>query len=133
MAPDGDGTTLYVSPQVERLLGYRQKKWLQQPDIWMELLHTDDREQTLAAYDLHNETGEPWSREYRLIASDGRAVWFRDEATLARERTANRSRGRASGWTSPPRSEPRKRCVAHDDLEQRVRIERRSWRTRTSS
>jgi PAS domain S-box-containing protein len=122
VAPDGDGTTLYVSPQVERLLGYPREEWLQQPDIWMELLHTDDREQTLAAYDLHNETGEPWSREYRLIASDGRAVWFRDEATLARD-----ANGHPLAWqgvrmdiTPQKRAEEALRS-AHDDLEQRVR------------
>ena len=51
----------------------------------MELLHPDDREQTLAAHDLHNETGRPWSREYRLIASDGTVVWFRDVANLVRD------------------------------------------------
>ena len=84
VAPDDDRRTIYVSPQVERALGYRQQEWLAQPDIWTELLHPDDREPTLAAHDLHNETGEPWSREYRLLASDGRPVWFRDVATLVR-------------------------------------------------
>ena len=77
--------TLYVNPQVEKLLGYTREEWLDQPDIWMEILHPDDREPTLAAHDQHNETGEPWSREYRLIASDGQVVWFRDEATLVRD------------------------------------------------
>lgn len=93
VAPDDDRRTLYVSPQVERALGYTLKEWLDQPDIWMELLHPDDREPTLAAHDRHNETGEPWSREYRLIASDGRAVWFRDVANLVRG-----ERGRALHW-----------------------------------
>jgi len=85
VAPDDDRRTLYVSPQVERALGYTRREWLDQPDIWMELLHPDDREPALAALDEHNETGEPWSREYRLIASDGRVVWFRDVATLVRD------------------------------------------------
>lgn len=85
VAPDDDRRTLYVSPQVERALGYTRNEWLGQPDIWMELLHPDDREPTLDAHDRHNQTGEPWSREYRLIASDGRAVWFRDVATLVRD------------------------------------------------
>ena len=93
VAPDDDRRTLYVSPQVERALGYAREEWLDQPDIWMELLHPDDREQTLAAHDAANETGKPWSREYRLIASDGRAVWFRDVATLVRDRE-----GRALHW-----------------------------------
>jgi PAS domain S-box-containing protein len=85
VAPDDDRKTIYVSPQVEVALGYTRDEWLEQPDIWMELLHPDDREETLAAHDLHNETGRPWSREYRLIASDGRAIWFRDVATLVRD------------------------------------------------
>jgi PAS domain S-box-containing protein len=76
---------MYVSRHVETALGYSREEWLGQPDIWMELLHPDDREPTLAAHDLHNETGRPWSREYRLIADDGREVWFRDVATLVRD------------------------------------------------
>lgn len=93
VAPDDDRRTLYVSPEVERALGYTRKEWLDQPDIWTELLHPDEREQTLDAHDRHNESGEPWSREYRLIASDGRAVWFRDVATLVRDGT-----GRPQYW-----------------------------------
>ena len=85
MGPDDERRTLYVSPHVEQVLGYSRGEWLDQPDIWMELLHPDDREVQLAAHDLHNETGEPWTREYRLIASDGRVVWVRDLATLMRD------------------------------------------------
>ena len=85
VAPDDDRRTMYVSSHVETALGYSRQEWLEQPDIWMELLHPDDREETLAAHDLHNETGRHWSREYRLIASDGRVVWFRDVANLVRD------------------------------------------------
>ena len=93
VAPDDDRRTMYVSPHVETALGYSREEWLGQPDIWMELLHPDDRERILAAHDLHNETGRPWSREYRLIANDGRVVWFRDVATLVRD-----DAGRPQHW-----------------------------------
>jgi PAS domain S-box-containing protein len=122
VAPDGTGTTLYVSPQVERVLGYTQAEWLEQPDIWMELLHPDDREIVLADHDLHEETGEPWSGEYRLIAADGRVIWFRDEATLVRD-----GAGRALFWqgvrldiTAQKRAHEVLRD-ARDELELRVR------------
>jgi PAS domain S-box-containing protein len=85
VAPDDDRRTLWVSPAVEDALGYTRFEWLDQPDMWMELLHRDDREPTLAVYDEHNATGAQWNREYRLIASDGRAVWFRDVARLIRD------------------------------------------------
>ncbi len=120
-APDDDRKTLYVSPQVEAILGYTQREWLEQPDIFMELLHPDDREPVLAAHDLHNETGEPWSMEYRLIAADGRVVWFHDEATLLRD-----DGGRPLFWqgvrldiTRQKRAEEELR-TAHRELERRV-------------
>lgn len=82
MGPDDDRRTIYVNPYVEEVLGYSRAEWLDQPDIWTELLHPDDRETELAAHDRHNETGEPWRREYRLTAADGRTVWVRDLAEL---------------------------------------------------
>src|SRR6266511_3754557 len=106
VAPDDDRRTLYVSPQVERALGYPREEWLDQPDIWMELLHPDDREQTLAAHD---------------VASDGRALWFRDVATLVRDRE-----GRALHWQGVQLDITKLKWVeeelrlARDDLELRV-------------
>lgn len=85
MGPDDERRTLYVSPHVEEILGYSRQEWLDQPDIWIELLHPEDRERELAALDQHNQTGEPWVRTYRLIAADGRTVWVRDQAVLGRE------------------------------------------------
>jgi PAS domain S-box-containing protein len=86
MDPDDERRTLYVSPHVEQVLGYSRAEWLEQPDIWIELLHADDREVVLAHHDRHSETGEPWDLEYRLIANDGRVVWVHDRAILIRGR-----------------------------------------------
>ncbi len=86
MDPDDERRTLYVSPHVEQVLGYTRAEWLDQPDIWIELLHADDREVVLAHHDRHSQTGEPWDMEYRLIASDGRVVWVHDRAILMRGR-----------------------------------------------
>ena len=82
MDPDDERRTLFVSPHVEQVLGYSRAEWLDQPDIWIELLHADDREVVLAQHDRHSETGEPWDLEYRLIASDGRVVWVHDRGIL---------------------------------------------------
>ncbi|MGZ8572122.1 MAG: PAS domain-containing protein, partial [Actinomycetota bacterium] len=85
MGPDDERRTVYVSGAIEALLGYSREEWLEQPDIWQELLHPNDRETELAAHDRQSASGEPWSREYRLIAADGRTVWVRDQATLVRD------------------------------------------------
>ena len=121
MDPDDERRTLFVSPQVEALFGYSREEWLDQPDIWTELLHPDDREIELAAHDLHNETGEPWIQEYRLIASDGRVVWVRDQARLVRDESGNAStwQGIMLDITSQKDLEERLRR-SNDDLEFRV-------------
>lgn len=85
MGPDDERRTLFVSPHAEELLGYGRQEWLDQPDIWIELLHPEDREIELDAHDRHNESGKPWNREYRLIANDGSVVWVRDRAKLVRD------------------------------------------------
>ncbi len=121
MGPDDERRTLFVNPQVEALFGYSREEWLDQPDIWIELLHPDDREIELAAHDLHNETGEPWSQEYRLIANDGRVVWVRDQARLVRDEEGNAStwQGIMLDITGQKDMEERLR-QSNDDLEFRV-------------
>ncbi|MET0800401.1 MAG: PAS domain-containing protein, partial [Actinomycetota bacterium] len=120
MGPDDDRRTLFVSPRVEEILGYPPQEWLEQPDIWIELLHPDDRETELAAHDRHNETGEPWRREYRLIANDGRHVWIRDQAELVSDDTGRRWLGVMVDITAQKDAEEML-WLTNDELELRMR------------
>lgn len=118
MDRDDERRTLYVSPHVEEILGYTRQEWLDQPDIWTELLHEDDREIELAAHDRHTETGEPWSREYRLIASDGRVVWVRDQARLMRDGDPGSARWQGVMLDITPQKEAERALrEANDELE----------------
>jgi PAS domain S-box-containing protein len=119
MDPDDERRTLFVSPHVEEILGYPPQEWLDQPDIWAELLHPDDRETELAAHDRHNETGESWQREYRLIASDGREVWVRDHAELVTDAAGPRWLGVMVDVTAQKEAEELLR-LAQEELEMRV-------------
>jgi PAS domain S-box-containing protein len=73
---------LYVSPQVETLLGFSPEAWRTDAENWERQIHPDDRERLLAEITYSLETGEPFSTEYRLLAKSGRVVWFRDEARV---------------------------------------------------
>ena len=81
-AVDSDARTLYISPQVEPLLGFTPEEWLSRPGMWTELLHPADREYALEANRISNANLTPLSLEYRLLARDGRTVWVRDEAQV---------------------------------------------------
>lgn len=74
----------YVSPQVRAILGYTPEEWLG-VGAWARATHPDDRPGVLEAMRIADETGEPSRIEYRVIAADGRIVWFHDESHLIRD------------------------------------------------
>ena len=81
-AVDDLSTALYISPRYEQLTGYSPEQRLLDPELWVRMLHPDDREAVLAESRRTNETGDPFELEYRIVAADGRTVWLRDHAVL---------------------------------------------------
>jgi PAS domain S-box-containing protein len=79
------GRMLYVSPAVERILGFSPQEWTEDPMSWMRHFHPDDTAGLHAAYQRAARTGEPLSAEYRMYGRDGRVVWFHDQAVLVRD------------------------------------------------
>ncbi|HET6446084.1 MAG TPA: ATP-binding protein [candidate division Zixibacteria bacterium] len=78
--------TLYVSPEVERKLGYSPTEWTSKTVLWFASLHPDDRDRVLNAIANAKASEERWlSMEYRLFGRDGQVFWFRDEAELIRD------------------------------------------------
>ncbi|UCF44018.1 MAG: PAS domain S-box protein [Planctomycetota bacterium] len=83
-ALDRNSTTLYVSPQMETIIGFSPEEYKADPDIWRKQLHPDDRQRVLAEVQRTHQTGEPLSCEYRMLTRDGRVVCFRDEAAVVK-------------------------------------------------
>ena len=77
--------TLYASPQIESQSGYPPQSFVEDPELWMKILHPEDRERVLAEDRRTDETGEPFRMEYREIARDGGIVWIRVEAVIVRD------------------------------------------------
>ncbi len=75
--PNEYSSSLFISPQTTEMLGYTPEEWMADAELFVKLLHPDDREMAMAVLE-HAVPGEVWSHEYRLIARDGRTVWIRD-------------------------------------------------------
>ena len=84
-ACDSNKTRLYVSPQIESLLGYAQTEYLTNSDLWKKMIHPDDQERVRAEAKRFYESGEPFVCEYRSVARDGRSLWFHDEAVIVKD------------------------------------------------
>jgi PAS domain S-box-containing protein len=84
-ALDGGSNELYVSPQIETLLGFSQQEWLENPVLWHTQLHPDDRLRWHGEFANTCASGAPFKADYRFIARDGRVIWVRGEAKLVRD------------------------------------------------
>jgi PAS domain S-box-containing protein len=81
-ALDDAASTLYVSPQVESLLGFTPDEWTADAERWVKQLHPEDRDRVLAEFTCQRAVGQHFLAEYRLLARDNHVVWVRDEASL---------------------------------------------------
>jgi diguanylate cyclase (GGDEF)-like protein/PAS domain S-box-containing protein len=77
------GRWLFVSPQVESLLGFTPDEWMADPELWFRQLHPEDRERV-----VQEESGD-WAdlspagaSEYRMLTKQGRVIWVRDVGAI---------------------------------------------------
>ncbi len=82
---DENAHTEYVSPQVEKLLGYSRDMFIKDTLFWKKILHSDDLERVMNANLEGTRTGEPFNMEYRLVTKDQRVIWVKDEANLVHD------------------------------------------------
>jgi two-component system, sensor histidine kinase and response regulator len=76
---------VYISPQTTTILGYTPWEWQSDPELWITVTHPEDRDRVVQNDREAARTATHFSEEYRMIARDGRVVWFRDEAVLVED------------------------------------------------
>jgi diguanylate cyclase (GGDEF)-like protein/PAS domain S-box-containing protein len=110
-------STLYMSPQIEKITGYAVHDWEVDPHLWAKVLHPQDKDAALQAEARHNETGEPFVMDYRLIARDGHVAWIHDEAVMIRDDRGRPlySQGLMQDVTAAKQAEERIRFLAYHD------------------
>ena len=82
---EGSGGLLFVSPQIEPIMGFTPQEWIEDNDFWWNHAHPDDRDAVDVLDKRAREEGTSFEAEYRMIAKDGRVVWFLDRANVIRD------------------------------------------------
>lgn len=82
---------IYVSPQLESQLGFSMQEWLDNPRLWLEQIHVEDRERIIAGLSASSMTATPYRSEYRIHKKDGSITWVRDEAVWLKDQEGNAS------------------------------------------
>jgi two-component system, cell cycle sensor histidine kinase and response regulator CckA len=78
-------SSIFMSPQIESLLGYTPEEWAADPELAVRGIHPDDRERIIALGREAREQGVPSRSEFRFIAQDGRTVWVLDQTIPVRD------------------------------------------------
>lgn len=78
---------VYISPQIETILGYSPETWMQDTDAswWNSIVHPEDRDIIEREARRTAESGEPYVIEYRIKKKSGEWAWIRDQAYLVEE------------------------------------------------
>lgn len=83
---------VYVSQQIERLMGIQIKGWQgSHYDLWLSLLHPDDRAWVVREYEGFLQGHNSYDVEYRVINQHGATRWVHDQARLVRDSNEDRA------------------------------------------
>lgn len=77
---NGGYRPLYVSPQVQDILGFSPEDWLHNPGTWKDHIHHEDRARVLEQIGRCHTCRDRFVGEYRMVTKDSQIVWLHDEA-----------------------------------------------------
>jgi PAS domain S-box-containing protein len=80
----------FISPQVERILGFAPKDWTGDPEFWDKHIHYEDRDRVVQARAEAARKPADHVLAYRMVAADRRTIWVKDSAIIL---------AGARGWT----------------------------------
>jgi diguanylate cyclase (GGDEF)-like protein/PAS domain S-box-containing protein len=82
---DKGDETIYVSPQIERILGVTPAAYVADPKMWLRMVHDDDRDWVREQSEAFVEGTGGDLDDYRMVRPDGRVIWVRDRAYAYRD------------------------------------------------
>lgn len=89
LALDEGQNEMYVSPQIEKILGFTAEEWLADPVLWFKQLHPDDKPLWNQEFARGIATGGPFRADCRAIARNGEIKYIHGEAWLVRDDLGN--------------------------------------------
>jgi len=81
-AADGSLNELFVSDQIEKLVGYPAEEWRSDPKFWLSLVPEEDRDETLRQVNYIFEHRKDGVVQCRWRAKDGRLLWIEANVTV---------------------------------------------------
>jgi PAS domain S-box-containing protein len=92
------GRYWFISPRAEQVLGHPTERWLDDPAFWAEIIHPEDRALAATRRARCLRDRRPTELEYRVVAADGRVLWFRESLSVESDGEGNPTLIRGCLW-----------------------------------
>jgi diguanylate cyclase (GGDEF)-like protein/PAS domain S-box-containing protein len=79
--PDSPFKISFISEKITEMCGFSPEEWYQNPTLWIDHVHPDDRSQALSNMTILKKKGA-LKHEYRFACKSGNYCWVRDELTV---------------------------------------------------
>lgn len=80
-----NNSTIFISHQAEKMLGFSSPEWIKNSQLWSHQLHPDDRQNAMAGLKWVLEGNGPLHIEYRIFSKGGKLLWVYDYMTLVKD------------------------------------------------
>jgi diguanylate cyclase (GGDEF)-like protein/PAS domain S-box-containing protein len=88
---DANGNVIFVSPQVETILGYSSEEFRRRGDsLWFNSVHPDDKEKVGKAFESLIHEGKSYDLECRARRKNGEWFWAHDRAVATVDANGDR-------------------------------------------
>jgi PAS domain S-box-containing protein len=84
----GNWTATFMSENVKEVFGYKASEFIGNPNMWVDGIHPEDREQVFTDLNSLIKNGYH-SHEYRFLHKNGNYVWIYDEVRVVRDQQGN--------------------------------------------
>ncbi len=75
---------IYIGPTAREIFGRDAQEFLNDPQLWINVVHGDDRHALLQAWHALVADGRPFDVEYRVLRPDGAERWISDRGHVVR-------------------------------------------------
>jgi PAS domain S-box-containing protein len=79
----------FINKYAEELLGYTQEEWQTIPNLWLQLVHPDDKERAVREAQEIVEAGKPGVTRFRWIRKDGKVIHVESRGVATRDEKTN--------------------------------------------
>lgn len=79
----------YVSPYVEKMLGYSVEEWLETPNFWLKIVHPEDKKRAAEEAAAIFEGKKNGVSQFRWLTKEGRSIWVEAHSSVILDSDGN--------------------------------------------